>query len=160
MIFNVGDFVLLKNSRQRVGQVKSFEPKFNGPYVVKKIISDFNFEILDPQDGKTLVVHYDRLIKYNMRKNTNVAVNFNQEVLDDNWQENRLRLALFVNRQKKAAQLNIDSNLNPNVQENPVLSNQSILIDDDQANISNFNLDNSKFFDSEQTILEDRDPND
>ena len=95
-----------------------------------------------------------------MKKNTNEAVNFNQEVLDDNWQENKLRLALFVNRQKKAAQSNIDSNLNPNLQENPVLSNQSILIDDDQANISNFNLNNTNFFDSEQTILEDRDPND
>ncbi|RMZ94103.1 hypothetical protein BpHYR1_026950, partial [Brachionus plicatilis] len=92
MVFEVGDFVLLKNSRQRVGQVKSFEPKFNGPFVVKRVMNKYNFEILNPQDNKTQVVHYDRLIKYKMKKIVkNVA-------FDDNWRQNRMRLALLIQR--------------------------------------------------------------
>ncbi|CAF1030452.1 unnamed protein product [Brachionus calyciflorus] len=157
MTFNVGDFVLLKNSRLRVGQVKSFEPKFNGPYVIKKVISDFNFEILNPQDDKTLVVHYDRLIKYNMRKTPNEVINFNQELLQDSWHENRMRLALFINRKKNSTTQQV-SDQEQILNNEPIISNANEL-----ANTSTINqeldrsviLDDTNFFDSEQTVLED-----
>ncbi|CAF1017288.1 unnamed protein product [Brachionus calyciflorus] len=67
--FNIGDLVILVNSRQRPGQERSFEPKFIGPYKILEQVTDVNFKIVDVNNQKsTLVVHYNRMRKYNERK--------------------------------------------------------------------------------------------
>ncbi|CAF0871115.1 unnamed protein product [Brachionus calyciflorus] len=87
MSFNVGDFLMLKNLRQRVGHVKSFELKFSVLFAIKKVINDFNFEILNPQDNKTKVFNYDSLIKNNISKPDKETLNFSHNVLEDTWTE-------------------------------------------------------------------------
>lgn len=65
--YKTGDFVVLVNSRKTVGQVRSFEPKYIGPFEVIRLIGDTNYELIDPKTGKTIVVHYNRMAKYTAR---------------------------------------------------------------------------------------------
>ena len=157
MVLEVGDFVLLKNSRQRVGQVRSFEPKFNGPFIVKEVVNDWNFKIINPQDNKCQVVHYDRLTKYKMRKIVKNVVNFDQEKLNDDWRENRMRLALFIQRNKPVG----GRDRSPIGELIPIIHQADDMLDNtlqlDRMPTVNQNLENSVNEESllERTVFED-----
>lgn len=69
--YKTGDFIVLVNSRQTVGHVRSFEPKYIGPYEIIRQVNDTNYEIIDPKTGKTSVVHYNRMFKYKVREHEN-----------------------------------------------------------------------------------------
>ena len=43
--FKINDFILLENTRQVVGHVRAFEPKFRGPYIVLTKSDDVNYVI-------------------------------------------------------------------------------------------------------------------
>jgi len=66
-IYETGDLVVLANTRQVVGHVRSFEPKYIGPYEVIRKTGEANYELLDPKTGKTNNVHYNRMSKYKAR---------------------------------------------------------------------------------------------
>src|ERR1044072_9352292 len=62
--FQIGDQVLL----QRSGQLKSLRPKWDGPYVIIKIVGHGTYYILRDHDH-TDVVHGNRLRMYQSRPN-------------------------------------------------------------------------------------------
>ena len=86
--FKTGDFVVLDNSSKTVCQVRSFEPKYIGPFEVVRLIGDTNYELIDRKTGKTIVVHYNRIAKYTVRDH-----NHSLEQLVD---EDTLEIYLFV----------------------------------------------------------------
>jgi hypothetical protein len=65
--YGTGDLVVLANNKQTVGQVRSFEPKYVGPYRVIRKVGDVDYEIEIVENGKTLVVHYNRMFEYTAR---------------------------------------------------------------------------------------------
>ncbi len=56
--------VLLSNNRQKVGEVRSFVPKFTGPFQIKRLVNEANYEIVNLGTGVSSIVHYNRLVKF------------------------------------------------------------------------------------------------
>ncbi len=67
VVFEVGEFVKLKNFRVRPGKSKAFEAKFLGPFKIIKQTGDLNYKLL-AADGSTQVVHYNRMSHFNLRE--------------------------------------------------------------------------------------------
>ena len=65
--FKINDFILLENTRQVVGHVRAFEPKFRGPYIVLTKSDDVNYVIKEVETNKTLKVHVNRMHHYVQR---------------------------------------------------------------------------------------------
>lgn len=65
--FLIGDYVLLSNERQKVGESRSFTPKFLGPFVIIDHYNSVNYVIEDLVTRKTQAVHFNRLKPYKMR---------------------------------------------------------------------------------------------
>ena len=57
-----------------MGLVKSFVPKFVGPFQITKIMGDLNYQIESP-NLRTQIVHYNRLSKFNIRINKEFCSN-------------------------------------------------------------------------------------
>lgn len=144
VIFEIGDFVLLINSRQVVGHVRSFEPKYMGPFVIKKKINECNYEIVNTENQKIQIVHYDRMVKYNMRRSVKNLENFNQEQLDDDWRQKRSQTALIVRRLKEA--------------KNPTNANQAGVLDDIEIQ-SGVPIVNDQVLNEQEQEKEDQDRN-
>ena len=100
--FKVGDLVLLTNSRQTVGQVRSFTPKFLGPYEVTKKISDVNFQVKDIATDKSLIVHHNRMNKYFARPETKSI-----ESIEEDWLEAKKAHAAKIATLRNTLQTNI-----------------------------------------------------
>ena len=66
IIFKIGDYVKINNFRIRVGKVKSFEPKFLGPYKITRKITALDYQLKAP-NLKTEIVHYNRMHRYTIR---------------------------------------------------------------------------------------------
>lgn len=66
--FQVGDLVKINNTGKSVGLVKSFMPKFIGPFQITRILGDLNYQ-LESANLKTQIVHYNKLSKFNNRIN-------------------------------------------------------------------------------------------
>ena len=100
--FAVGDLVLLQNTRQVVGHVRSFEPKYAGPFVILEKYQDLNFKIENQQSGKTQVVHYNRLVKYYSRDQVECSSIMDQDTYVDDLIElkRRISVSTLSNRNK------------------------------------------------------------
>jgi hypothetical protein len=57
--FDIGDIVYLVNTATRVGDCRKLQPLLKGPYVIKRVASDFLYVISDKKGDK--VHHHDRL---------------------------------------------------------------------------------------------------
>lgn len=66
-IFEEGELVVITNSRQIFGQVRSFQPKFLGPYAVLERLNEVNYRIREISTGKELIVHFNRMTRYRDR---------------------------------------------------------------------------------------------
>lgn len=67
-MFEIGEFVKLKNCRVRPGKSKAFEAKFLGPFkIIIKQTGDLNYKLL-AADGSTQVVHFNRMSHFNLRE--------------------------------------------------------------------------------------------
>ena len=65
---------MLFNPSLKAGQTKKYKSFYSGPYVVRDIINDLNFQIEDVKTKTTQKVHYDRLKRYHKRKVTPVEL--------------------------------------------------------------------------------------
>lgn len=63
VVFKVGDAVKINNCRKQVGLSKAFNPKWLGPYIITSIKNDLTY-ILEADDLKSEIVHYNRLVSY------------------------------------------------------------------------------------------------
>ncbi|RNA17155.1 hypothetical protein BpHYR1_004123 [Brachionus plicatilis] len=93
-----GDLVMLSNNRQKVGQVRSFVPKFMGPFKVTSILSDVNFEVRDVKTGKKQIVHYNWMTRYVSRDHAKMMENISLDSGSE-WRENKKTIAIY--RKKK-----------------------------------------------------------
>ena len=66
--YKVGDLVLVFFPTVKVGQTKKFTSFYHGPYRIIEIINDLNFNLHHLENNKVIKVHYDRLKKFNQRK--------------------------------------------------------------------------------------------
>ena len=57
----VGDAVMVRNMPRPEAGTAKFHDKYIGPYYIVDVLSDVNFRICDKPDGKTKVIHHDRL---------------------------------------------------------------------------------------------------
>jgi hypothetical protein len=80
---NVGDLVLIRNFVLTVGNNKAFEAKFLGPFRVIRKIGDILFEICKVEGKVNMVVHVNRIKKFNERNNVNQAISDNVSVPDN-----------------------------------------------------------------------------
>lgn len=120
--------VLLVNSRQVVGHVKSFEPKFIGPFVIRRKINQVNYEITSLVNSKTQIVHYNRMIKYNSRNLTSSFKNLVSLDVEDEWRLVRSKAAVFVNSQaSRKEKLSLDQE-NPQVNEPDGNEDQEVIV--------------------------------
>ncbi|CAF0947830.1 unnamed protein product [Brachionus calyciflorus] len=145
--FDIADLVILVNSRTRPGQVRSFEPKFIGPYKILEQVTDVNFKIVDVNNQKsTLVVHYNRMRKYNERKpeemsnNTLVTLNkplINVSPIDEEADINNqiLMQALVNNRSISVPNNNNENVINVNSIVQPVLVEIALNSKSDELNL-------------------------
>ena len=65
----VGDAVMVRNMPRPEAGTAKFHDKYIGPYYIVDVLSDVNFRICDKPDGKTKVIHHDRLKPIEQRKN-------------------------------------------------------------------------------------------
>ncbi|RNA42462.1 hypothetical protein BpHYR1_020042 [Brachionus plicatilis] len=113
LICEIGDFVLLINSRQVVGHVRNFEQKYMGPFVIRKKINECNYEIVNTENQKIQVVHYDRMVKSKMRRSEKNLESSNQEQLHHDWRQKKSQTGLIVRRLKEAKNpINADQQVN------------------------------------------------
>lgn len=98
--FEPGNFVMLVNSRQTKGHVRSFEPKYVGPYLVLEKVNDVNFLIKDPESRRLSIVHYNRMVRYKTASETKSAV-AEEELLNENAIDHRM-IAQRVRRRRVA----------------------------------------------------------
>jgi len=61
--------VLLINERTISGESKSFRERAIGPYKIIGKFNDVNFKIIDLNNQRQQVVHYNRLRRYCFREN-------------------------------------------------------------------------------------------
>lgn len=117
--FKKGDFVVIANTRQVVGQVRSFQPKFLGPYVILRPTSEVNFEIRDLSNSKVMVVHYNRLAKYNPRdknvhenktSSSNSRSRENSFIIDDVVSTRQLALIACIKKRREQKQVELVDN--------------------------------------------------
>ena len=86
--YSSGDLVVVANTRQVVGHVRSFEPKFTGPFEVVRRIGDANYELLNRASGKTNTIHYNRMLPYKMRsQDLNLKMNSNNAYCRENKED-------------------------------------------------------------------------
>lgn len=71
--FQVDELVLVVNERNIVGQSKSFKERATGPFRILQKFNEVNYKLMSLANGKIHVVHYNRLKKYNSRKNIEVG---------------------------------------------------------------------------------------
>ena len=69
--YKINDFVLLENTRQVPGHVRSFEPKFIGPYKILRARDALNFEVEDQKSKKYFVVR-NRMKRFSRRSTINL----------------------------------------------------------------------------------------
>ena len=62
--FEVGDCVWFHNPVRKVGQSLKFQRPWKGPYIITEKLTDVLYRIQENPRGKSKVVHYDRLKKY------------------------------------------------------------------------------------------------
>ncbi|XP_070548382.1 uncharacterized protein [Ptychodera flava] len=62
--FQVGDFVWLRDERQRKGYAPKLQMMFEGPYLVVSRISDVVYRIQETPRSKPKVVHYKKWKRY------------------------------------------------------------------------------------------------
>jgi sulfur carrier protein ThiS len=65
--FEVREWVLVVNERNKTGESKSFKQRALGPFEVLEVFNDVNYRIKSVESGKEYVVHYNRLRKYKCR---------------------------------------------------------------------------------------------
>lgn len=99
---------MLVNSRQTKGHVRSFEPKYVGPYLVLEKVNDVNFLIKDPESRRLSIVHYNRMVRYKTASEAKSAV-AEEELLNENAIDHRM-IAQRV-RRRRAAGRKEDENL-------------------------------------------------
>ena len=114
--FEIGDSVLIFNYRTRIGFSKAFEPKLLGPFVVKRILGDLNYEIESAVYGKE-IVHYNRMQKCLIRNQNfpnTVAYEQNRETKSHSTQPEKqvnltndanINLLIEIKRLKRARAL-------------------------------------------------------
>ena len=62
--FQLGDLVWLLNEIREVNVCPKLQPVYIGPYVVSKVLSIFDYEILLGPSGKSKIIHHDKLKAY------------------------------------------------------------------------------------------------
>ena len=62
--FKVADLVWSVNETREVGVCPKLQPTFIGPYVVTAKYGDVNFKIQLDIDGRSRIVHHDKLKQY------------------------------------------------------------------------------------------------
>ena len=62
--FEVGDCVWFHNPVRKVGLSLKFQRPWKGPYIITEKLTDVLYRIQENPRGKSKVVHYDRLKKY------------------------------------------------------------------------------------------------
>ena len=67
--YEVGDLVMVFNATIKNGQTRKLKSFYSGPQAIREIINDLNFVIEDVKTKKQQKVHYDRLKRFNSRKN-------------------------------------------------------------------------------------------
>ena len=65
--FEVGDLVLVRNERNKVGESKCFKERAIGPFQIMDKFNSVNFRIINLSNGKEQTIHYNRLLQYNQR---------------------------------------------------------------------------------------------
>ena len=104
-IFKIGDQVLLTNSRRHVRHVRSFEPKFLGPFTIVRILNEVNLEIIDPNSKNSKIVNRSRLVKYRSREESANNLVFNTS--ESEWLERRKLKAIFARAMKNRHQAQV-----------------------------------------------------
>ena len=65
--FEVGDLVLVRNEKNKVGESKCFKERAIGPFQIMDKFNSVNFRIINLSNGKEQTIHYNRLLQYNQR---------------------------------------------------------------------------------------------
>ncbi len=65
--FRIGDFVKIDYFIVRIGKVKSFKPKFLGPYKITRQVTALDYKLEAP-NLKTEILHYNRMHRYTVRE--------------------------------------------------------------------------------------------
>ena len=92
------DEVMLYNNRQVKGHVRSFEPKYIGPFIAVKQIYDLSFLLRDAKTNKEQVVHINRMVRYLGRRN------FHENQIEDDasYKRNRAIMQRIISNNQKA----------------------------------------------------------
>ncbi|RNA39312.1 hypothetical protein BpHYR1_031006 [Brachionus plicatilis] len=85
-----------------VGQVRSFVPKFLGPFKVTSILSDVNFEVRDVKTDKKQIVHYNRMTRYVSRDHAKMMESISSDSGSE-WRENKKTIAIYRKNQVRPA---------------------------------------------------------
>ena len=72
--FAIGDWIKVAQYHTKTGNEGSLSNKFTGPYVVQRILSPTNIEILDPQTNKKKKVHIRYVRYYNRRLRNEINI--------------------------------------------------------------------------------------
>ncbi len=59
--YNVGDLVYVRNNIRTKGLSPKLQPNWQGPCIIMRKISDLIFEVRSRQNGRTKILHHDRL---------------------------------------------------------------------------------------------------
>ena len=92
--YKINDFVLLENTRQVPGHVRSFEPKFIDPYKILRARDALNFEVEDQKSKRSFVVHRNRMKPFAIRSTIN---SIDDDALDEaTWVRKRIIIGMIV----------------------------------------------------------------
>ncbi len=64
MSYEAGDLVYIRDSSRTKGLSPKLQPNWRGPCIVLKKVNDLLFEVRYSQRGKSIIIHYDRIKKY------------------------------------------------------------------------------------------------
>ncbi|XP_045210881.2 uncharacterized protein LOC123562304 [Mercenaria mercenaria] len=63
--YKPGDLVWMLHETRKIGVTPKLEKKYDGPFVVTEKTSPVNFVVQTDRDGRTVLIHHDKLKHYN-----------------------------------------------------------------------------------------------
>ena len=139
--YAVGDWVKIKNyAKASGGQCQAFVEKFKGPYKIVSILDGLVFKLVS-EDGKSEVVHYNRILPFHIRDDSKLTGS--SEVclptLLDNGElvSNLLGVGdvvyMYKKKLKKKVAMNLLVNINGNADEQNISVINNDQLDDSRA---------------------------